>query len=109
MSTNEIAQTIRQQLGRKALFMLGAHSLVATERGLQFKIRGSKRCNLVQIELDPSDTYTVRFSKYTPMRVNRRTFEASPESDVEVSKTSDVYVDSLHTLIEKETGLYTKL
>lgn len=101
----EVANIIREQLGGRALFMLGAQHLTAVSRaagalggkakgpGLGFGIRGSRKVNVIHITLDPSDTYTVSFSKGVKL----------------MSIHEDIYVDALHKLIEKETGLYTSL
>jgi len=58
-----IAQTIAHQIGIPAFALLGAHTLVDLEDGLQFHIRGCSKINIIQIILDPSDTYTVKFGK----------------------------------------------
>lgn len=97
MTDLTVANIIRDQLGRQALAMLGAKDLVGSEKALSFKIRGSKTVSHIRIELDPSDTYTVTFSKVRGLNVK------------EVAKLDGIYVDSLHPLIEKHTGLYTKL
>ena len=104
MSHVDIAQEIQNQIGRKALFMLGAKDIFAVQKGLdhdapglRFKIRGSKQCNLIEVLLDPSDTYTVVFIQFRGLKHKT------------VAKVSDVYVDSLHTVIESNTGLYTSL
>lgn len=96
--TKEIAQTIMGQLGRKALFMLGAKDFTCGgECHLTFRIRGCSKVNVVQINLDPSDTYTVRFSRIRGIKVTR------------VSEHNDIYADQLHGLIERVTGLATSL
>lgn len=93
-----IAQTVMSQLGRKALFMLGAREFVAGgEFHLSFRIRGSTTANLVQIRLDPSDTYTVRFSRVRGTVV------------VLVRESNDIYWDQILGLIERVTGLATRL
>ena len=58
-----IARIIAGQLGGNALALLGAHTLVDIGDGLQFRIQGSESVNLIQIILDPCDTYTVKFCK----------------------------------------------
>jgi hypothetical protein len=78
--------------------MLGAKDVVGGPNFLQFAIRGSKTAHKIRIELDPSDTYTIRFYR----RAGR--FEMK-----EVASFSDVYSDQLHSIIEKHTGLYTSL
>jgi hypothetical protein len=68
-----------------------------SEGGLQFKIHGSQKCNVVRVILEPSDTYKVEFVKSRGMSYKK------------TAEYEGVYVDMLHSLIEKETGLYTSL
>lgn len=97
MSDLTIARTIRDQIGNKALYMLGAKNLVGGENFLQFKIRGSQTVNMIKITLDPSDTYTMEFFK---VRV--------PNCKL-VKVIHGAYWDDLNRNIEQVTGLYTKL
>lgn len=86
------------QLGRKTLFMLGAKDFTAGgELHLNFRIRGRSPVNLIQINLDPSDTYTVRFSRVRGLKVTK------------VAEHDDIYADQLHGLIERVTGLATTM
>lgn len=96
MNNATVAQTIAQQLGSMTLRMLGAWSLTSNANGLAFKIRGSKKCNAIRIDLEPSDTYKVTFLKVTSTGIKSEVVEG-------------VYVDSLHSTIQASTGLYTKL
>jgi hypothetical protein len=93
------ATTIRDQIGRKALAMLGAYDLVAFDTGLQLKIRGSRKVNVIRVTLDPTDTYTVKFSRWQPKRM----------VNTAVADFSHVHADELNELIERTTGLYTSL
>jgi len=92
----EIARTIIAQLGNVTLSMLGATKLVSTSNGLQFAIKGSKRCNKIVIELAANDTYTV-----TSWKVGRTNL-------TQVEQCEGVYVDSLHATIKTLTGLETR-
>ncbi len=94
-----IATTILSQIGNKAIAMMGAKDFGDTGSGLRFKVRGSRKVNLVIVTLDPNDTYTVEFKKYSP-----RTFKCKDVSDF-----SGVYADNLHAILEAGTGLYTSL
>jgi len=95
---NEIARTIAEQIGNLAFSMMGTprKSLLAHDNGLQFDIKGTTKCNRIIVRLDPSDTYTVEFWKGRGLNMRK------------VSESSDVYVDSLKTTIEMNTGLYLK-
>ena len=96
-----IAETIRQQIGRKALFMLGAKNLIDVGNGLSFRVRGSRTVNYIAIELDAgTDTYSVRTAK-----IGR-----APNFKVSNDQTATfIYADQLHSLIESTTGLRTSL
>ena len=101
----QIANTISDQIGRRALFMLGAKNLLATEQGLQFRIgRNANGVSHVVVNLDASDTYTVEFRS---IRMSRK----SPGGISNKLKKSfeGVYADSLHTVLESGTGMYTSL
>lgn len=89
---------IRDQIGRRALFMIGAKNLLAIENGLQFKVgRNAKSVNALRITLEPSDTYKVE-----ALRIRN----SQPKV---VESCDDVYVDRLHGVIESMTGMYTSL
>lgn len=93
----EVANTIRDQLGHKCLFMLGAQYLAGGNDYLSFKIRGSRRVSHIKIILDPSDTYTIEFHKISP-------------SEYKIVKSlSGIYCDQLHEIIRSVTGLNTNL
>lgn len=92
-----IASEIQNQIGGRALFMLGAKTLLDCGDALSFRIRGSKAVNYIKITLTPMDVYDMEFGKVWG---HHYTVKATHEG---------VYVDQLHKLIESETGLYTKL
>ncbi len=96
-STPSVAQIIVGQLGRKALFMMGAKDLMAAPAALTFKIRGSKFCNQIQISLAADDTYTISFFKIRGISLRL------------IENCEGVYVDSMHQLISSKTGLYLSL
>jgi hypothetical protein len=92
-----VANEIRNQIGHKALFMLGAQYLMGDVDALSFRIRGSKLANHVKVQLMGDDTYAVTFTKIRGLNCRQ------------VAQVSDVYVDSLHDTIESNTGLRTSL
>ncbi len=95
------AEILRQIGGRQAAMCIGlnAASLSQSEEGdgVSFRIKGSKNCQMIQILLTPSDTYTVRFLKFRKLETTRD------------EKFSDIYNDGLMDLIERQTGLYLSL
>ena len=93
-----IAQTIAQQLGSKALFMIGAKNLMAGKDYLQMRLgRNSGGWNALKIALNGLDLYNMTFYKIRKLTVTKE-------------KTVDnIYCDQLHDIIESETGLRTSL
>ena len=100
----QVAETIRQQIGNMAFLMLGAKDLVGseTEKFLQFKVgRNAKSVSHIRVTLTPADTYTVTAYR---MRRSKGVLESK-----ELDTREDVYVDSLHSVIESLTGMYTRM
>ena len=97
-NNTQIATEIRNQIGGKALYMIGAKNLLAGDNYLSFKIgRNSKRVNYVKVALNGLDLYDVEYgwiygAKYTVK-----------------STENNIYFDMLHGSIERNTGLYTSL
>ncbi len=101
----EIAQTICQQIGGRALMMIGGKQKVAIENGVDIKVgKGAKhptggKVTHLRIVLDEaSDTYT-----FEAIRCNVR----AKEMVKVLERTEGVYVDMLHEMIERSTGFYT--
>lgn len=95
-----VANTILAQLGGggRLTAMIGAQNFLgdATSLKFQFAAPAKNGANLVRIQLDPSDTYTVEFYK-----IGR-----APKSECEkINSLSFVYDDQLVPVIESETGL----
>ncbi|HAT5579011.1 TPA: hypothetical protein SMT61_003561 [Proteus mirabilis] len=97
----EIATTILSQMGgNRFIVMTGAKYFVAIENGLQFKLPARfaiNGINCVQVILDPSDTYTMRFLKIHG--VNSK----------EIEKVEGLFFDQLQIIFTEKTGLYTHL
>lgn len=93
-----VAEIIRDQIGGKALYMLGAKNLVNHGDALSFRVRGSRKVNYIKITLDAGmDLYNMEFGKIHGYNYK---VKATHEG---------VYADMMHDLIEAETGLYTSL
>ncbi len=102
MNGRAIAHTTLAQLGGsgKLQAMIGAHNFTSDEKGtLGFHFKGCRKANILQIELDPSDTYNVKFLKF-----NKRTLELK-----DVKEYTMVYADQLKEIVESFTGLYLSL
>ncbi len=85
--------------------MFGARNLLDTGRGLQFKIgRNPKRVTHITIELADNDTYTVKFSRVPTVKAMCKGAEVATLAELEM-----IYADSLHTVLEANTGLAASL
>ena len=95
---NEVSNTILAQLGggNRVAAMIGVKRFGTSgnDLSIRFTARAKDKINYVRIVLDPSDTYTVIFS-----RVNKN-------GSTVVDTCSDVYCDVLREVIERRTGLY---
>jgi hypothetical protein len=100
----QIAETIRVQIGGRALYMLGAKDLLvsARDRFLQFKVgRNEKGVGAIRITLTPADLYEV-----TAYKVTRK----GGVPDWKVLETVDnVFCDTLLRVLESLTGMYMSL
>lgn len=95
----EIATTILNQLGGKRFqVMTGARDFAATNAGIQFKIgRNSSKANIVVVDLNANDTYTLKFFRFAKMDLK------------ELESFEGVYCDQLKELFTEYTGLATSL
>ena len=98
MTDLTVANTIRDQIGGRALTMMGAYHLAGSEDSLTFKFKGCRKLNTLKVTLDKAtDTYRVQFGKLRKLNHDW------------VREFDGVYVDMLHELIESETGLALSL
>lgn len=92
-----VANTIREQIGTRAMFMIGAKDLMGDEKSLRFRIgRNAKTVTHVKVTLTPADLYEIVFIRARGSKVT------------EVAR-EEIYVEDLHRSIERNTGLYTSL
>lgn len=97
---NKVADTILTQLGGGGfLFMTGAKLLTCSPNSLTLKVNGKNGINRVVITLEPNDTYSMAFGRYSG-----RTLSITSKS-----KAEDVYVGQLASTFESHTGLFTRL
>lgn len=99
-----VANTILAQLGGggRLTAMIGAEEFFGDAKSLKFRFAAPAKngANLVRVQLDASDTYTVEFYK-----IGRApTFECN-----KINSISFVYDDQLVPVIESETGLRLSL
>jgi len=100
--TNQLhpGRIIAAQLG-VALRLLGAKDLLLTEDGeggLDFRVgKNPKRVTHISVTLTASDTYDLRFVRYSP----------SKRTTLTLATYDGIYADMMKDLIADETGLYT--
>jgi hypothetical protein len=90
----KVASVILSQIGKRALFMIGAKQFMVLNNGVQFHIgQNCHHINIIQVVLNGLDLYTMSF--YRGMK--------------KVSEVENIYFDQLNDMIERYTGLYTHL
>lgn len=99
-----LAQTIKQQIGGQAAYMLGAKDWGAgkDKQGnyyLQFRIgRNDRNVNVVKITLNAAmDTYDIGYFQLRASKITKK------------SEETDIYADQLCESIERNTGMYTSM
>lgn len=98
MDKLEIANTIKTQIGNKALHLIGAKNLVGSQNSLSFKVmRNSKKVTHIKIKLNSMDLYDMTF------------FNCRAGNIKTISEQNGVYCDQLRQMIETNTELYTSL
>lgn len=92
-----VAKEIASQIGSKALYMIGAKNLVATDKGIRFGIMRHPLYNYIEIELTGLDLYNMTFGKHHNGRI------------VRTAERNGLYDDMLTATIREVTGLATSL
>jgi len=97
-TTCQVAETIYQQIGRRAFFMMGASQMVGGPLDLTWNVKGVEGVNRIRVTLDrASDTYTVDFANYRKLEFRV------------VKSVSGIYADMLHDVLANATGLYLSI
>ena len=107
----KVANIILEQLGgNKFLAMTGANHLLADGNTLRMTLpKNASRANRLYITLNSNDTYTMRFFRFTPGRLNKKTFSWTEDKTQEVSLVEGVYCDMLQNIFTATTGMATHL
>lgn len=99
MADLSVANIIREQIGHKALYMIGAKNLIGSENSLTFRImRNEMKVTYIKVTLNGNDYYDVDFFKM------KRDY-----TKVYISQHTDVDFTMLRKLIQDETHLYVSL
>ena len=94
----EVAKEITNQIGRKALFMIGAKNYAYDNNMIVFKImRNSMKVSHIRITLNVMDLYDVEFLNCRAGNVKT------------ISEENGIYDNMLKGAIERNTGLFTNL
>jgi hypothetical protein len=97
----QVARIILEQLGgRTFTAMTGSHALVAHRDALSMRLRRNvASAQYLKITLDPSDTYTMEFTR----------FHARSNTLKTVRRIEGQYCDQLQERFTEVTGLHTRL
>ena len=111
MTNVQRATTIINQLGgNKFLAMTGSKNILALENGVRIDlVKNMSGANKLEITLDGLDLYNIRFYKYTPGRLNKKTFSYTDDKLTEIQEYNGAYADQLQELFTVTTGLDTHL
>lgn len=107
-----VAETILQQLGgNRFIVMTGAKNFLSDGNTLRMQLpRNRSRANRLFITLDEgSDTYKMRFFRYSAPRFNTKTCTFTSEKVEEVDFVEGVYADALCDIFTAVTGFATSL
>ena len=107
----KVAEIILEQLGgNKFIAMTGSKNFLSDGNKLRMTLaKNMSKANKLEITLDPDDTYTMRFYKYTAGRLNKKTFEFTEDKVTEIKTVSGVYCNMLQEIFTQTTGMYTAL
>jgi len=97
MDPKQVSDTIRKQIGAKALFLIGAKKFVYTpDGGLRFKVgRNKLNANMIHVKLNGKDLYDIQF------------WSIRGASGKVKKQVDDVYAEDLRKTIGHELGLVT--
>lgn len=99
VASESVVDIIISQLGgmNRLHAFVGAYNFVDHGGKLVFRFKGSRKWNMLEIELDEGlDLYNLRFMKYSPSKL----------AIVSELEESGVYADMLVEMFERVTGLY---
>jgi hypothetical protein len=105
------AEIILEQLGGRAfIVMTGARDLMSCDGGNCLSLRlpsnfAKDGINSVKIKLEPSDTYSIVFSRVRMVRDKQKGGYDYDKSVKLIAKIEDVYSDNLREVFERHTGL----
>lgn len=111
MTNTEKATIIINQLGgNKFLAMTGSKNFLALENGVRMDLaKNESGANKLEITLDGLDLYNMRFFKFTPGRLNKKTFAYTDDKTTEIQEYNGVFNNQLQELFTGVTGMDTHL
>lgn len=106
-----VPEIILQQLGGgRFIAMTGVHNLCGHKDSLFMSLpRNKSRANRLHIHYVPNDLYTMKFIRYLPPRLEKKTLALLPEELTYIKIYEEIYCDQLCELFTEVTGLYTNL
>ena len=106
-----VAEEILNQLGgNKFVAMTGSKNFINDGYTLRMDLaKNASKANKLWVTLDESDTYTMEFFKFTPCKLNPKTFEFVDDKRVDIEVISGVYAEDLQRAFTEVTGFDTSL
>ena len=90
--------------------MTGSKNFLALESGVRMDLTTNMSgANKLEITLDGADLYNMRFYKYTPGRLNKKTFAYTDDKLTEIKKYNEIFAGQLQELFTVTTGFDTHL
>ena len=90
--------------------MTGSKDFLSDGNTLRMTLRKNKSAaNRLYITLTADDLYEMRFFRYTPGGLNKKTLEWKDEKTVEVQTYTGVFWDMLQEIFTEVTGMNTSL
>jgi len=111
MTNVEKADIIIKQLGgSKFTAMTGSKNFIALENGVRMSLaRNISGANMLEITIEPMDTYALRFYKYIRGQLNKKTLTFTADKVKEIKTYSGIYADRLQGIFTEVTGMDTHL
>jgi len=111
MTSVQRATTIINQLGgNKFTAMTGSKNFIALDNGVRMDLtKNMSGANKLYITLDGADLYNMKFIKYTPGRLNKKTFAYTDDKTTEIKEYNGIFAEQLQELFTVTTGLDTHL
>lgn len=111
---NQVIETMLNQIGGNKFFvMTGCNHVVYDNKNNEVKMsipKNSGKVNTLRLKYDAAaDLYNMEFYKYTPGKLNTKTWAWTEDKVTNEKHFTGVFADQLAKIFESVTGMYTRL